>query len=448
MAFFPGFYKQAGSAVGFRRLFWRIFIAFWLGDLAIMFATGYTLIHNFESSQFSSRYKTDMERQANELIKFYEGGESLKSHKDVEKLIRGQDRSDNRGGRLQSMIIIDSSQQQIFRYRLNLNDKATFLELTVVSESGDSYQVLAQNPVIPRFFKQALNRFQTYQFVIILISAAVVSALLSWTIVRPLKQLGSYSRSYASDQSVEAMPDKLLNRGDELGDLATDIEFMVNQTDKTMNAQQQLLHDVSHELRAPLARLQASAALIEKKIPDNSYTDRIHNECGRIDQLIQQILNFSKLDKQREEKEQFDLVSLSRALIDNIQFEYPQRTISWQCNERSLLINGFPESLSQAIENIIRNACKYSPEDSDIDFSIVSAGNKVIVNIRDRGEGVSEGELMKLQQPFYRAGNKMHTQGFGLGLSIAQRAIQKHSGELKINNHADGGLIVTIELPS
>jgi signal transduction histidine kinase len=445
VALFSGFYKRAGNVVGFKRLFWRIFIAFWLGDLAIMFATGYTLIHNFESSQFSSRYKADIERQAGDVIQLYEGGASLKSTKEVERIVR--DKNDNRGGRFQAMIIVDADQQQVFRYRLNPKDKEDLLSFSIESEKGESYQVLAQAPVIPRFFKQSLNRFQTYQFVIILISAAVVSALLSWTIVRPLKQLGAYSRSYASDQNIDALPDKLLHRGDELGDLAADIEFMVNQTDKTMNAQQQLLHDVSHELRAPLARLQASAALIEKKVPNSSYTDRIHSECNRIDQLIQQILNFSKLDKQREEKESFDLIGLSRALIDNIQFEYPQRLISLACDEHSLPIDGFPESLSQAIENIIRNACKYSPENSDIDFSIVKNDNKVIINIRDRGDGVSESELVKLQQPFYRAGNKMHTQGFGLGLSIAQRAIKKHNGKLKINNHSDGGLIVTIELP-
>ena len=141
------------------------------------------------------------------------------------------------------------------------------------------------------------------------------------------------------------------------------------------------------------------------------------------------------------------MIELLHSLIETLHFEYPQAVINLKAPSTALLIKGYPDSLAQALENIIRNACKYSPEGSAIELTVSEAENGVVIAVRDHGQGVAETDLARLLQPFYRAGNKMHTPGFGLGLSIAQRAINKHKGVLSIRNHVEGGLLVCVELP-
>ncbi|MEH6712032.1 MAG: sensor histidine kinase, partial [Paraglaciecola polaris] len=107
----------------------------------------------------------------------------------------------------------------------------------------------------------------------------------------------------------------------------------------------------------------------------------------------------------------------------------------------------YPEALLQALDNIIGNACKYSANGEIVEVSTLARELSVVVTVRDHGPGVDDEEMSKLSQPFYRAGNQMHTNGFGLGLSIAVKAINKHNGELRMSSPDDGGLCVEIILP-
>ena len=116
------------------------------------------------------------------------------------------------------------------------------------------------------------------------------------------------------------------------------------------------------------------------------------------------------------------------------------------CGGRKI-IEGDPHLLGEAVDNILRNACKYTPEEQPIDIELSATSQKISITIRDYGNGVPAEELEQLTTPFYRSGNRMHGDGFGLGLSIARRAIEKHSGQLRVENRSDGGLQVSLELP-
>jgi signal transduction histidine kinase len=189
-------------------------------------------------------------------------------------------------------------------------------------------------------YKQVLYRFQSLQFSFSFIASALVSALLSWSIVRPLNYLGAFSRRYATLQDSGTLPIKLLARGDELGDL---------------NA-------------------------------------------------------------------------LCRQVIDNMAVSFPATPIHLSASN-NIDIAAYPKLLQQAFDNIIGNACKYSPRDKPVEITMTEHKHNVNIAVRDFGPGVDESEMSTLLQPFYRAENQMHTSGFGLDLSIALKAINKHHGE-------------------
>lgn len=440
-----GFWSTVKHTFGVKRLFWRIFIAFWLASILVMIATGFVLVNNFSSDEYNKRFFNDVISQAERIVWRYEHELATPTFQ-KSKLKNWISNKNNRDGHLIPMIIKDDGGKIIYKHRLNkikLEDRA---EQRVSGPSNRNYQVQIRKPQAPRIYKQVLYRFQSLQFGFIFIASALVSALLSWSIILPLNYLGAFSRRYANQQEVVSLPRKLLARGDELGDLALDIDFMVNKTHAAASAQQQLLHDVSHELRAPLARLQVSAALIEQKNPDSRHVKQIHNDCLRIDQLIQQILDYSKLEQSSPSIENSDINALCQQAIDNMAVNYPTIAVNFSPDDK-IEISGYPEALLQAFDNIIGNACKYSDDGGLVEISTSAREHSVIVTVRDHGPGVDEQEMSKLLQPFYRAGNKMHTSGFGLGLSIAVKAIDKHKGELRISSPDDGGLCVEIVLP-
>ena len=431
--------------LGFRRLFWRVFIWFWLSSLLVMFATSFVIISKYSSEDYAKRYSNDVLTQAERIVWRYEQTLVPQANRSV-KLKNWINKKENRRGHLMSMLIMDDTKQRIYHYRLNKVKPEDRLAHSVFGPSGRSYQVFSKKPQAPRIYTQLMYRFQSLQFVFIFFASALVSALLSWSITRPLNYLGSFSRHYANKQEVAPLPRALLTRGDEVADLAQDIEFMINKTHAAATAQQQLLHDVSHELRAPLARLQVSAALIEQKSPDSRHVKQIHNDCLRIDQLIQQILDYSKLEQGNPAQEPCNINALCEQVIKNMAVTYPDIPVTFKADNKSQL-NGYPEALLQAFDNIIGNACKYSSDGQPVDISVNNRENSIVVSVRDHGPGVDESEMSKLLQPFYRAGNKMHTNGFGLGLSIALKAINKHHGELRISTPDGGGLLVEIILP-
>jgi two-component system OmpR family sensor kinase len=431
--------------LGFKRLFWRIFLTFWLASLLVMIATGYVLVSKYTSDEFNQRYFNDVVGQAERIVWRYEQ-DLANGNVPKGKLKDWIGRNAKKRSDLIPMQIVDNTGRTIYHFRMNNVAPRDRTEKIVYGVSALPYRVETRLPEAPRVYKQVLFRFQSLQFVFIFIASTLVSALLSWGIVRPINYLGAYSRRYANQQQVALPPKAILSRGDELGDLAADISFMINKTHQAACNQQQLLHDVSHELRAPLARLQASAAILEQHVPESRHVKQIHNDCERMNALIQQILNYSKLENGNPVREVCDINRLCERVADDMAVHYPSIPIEFN-HHPNAEIYGYPEALHQAFENIIGNACKYSSSGDSVELSTKKRGDAIIVSVRDHGPGVNEDEIEKLLQPFYRAGNQMHTSGFGLGLSIAKKAIEKHGGTLRMQSPTSGGLLVEMVLP-
>ena len=433
------------STFGFKRLFWRIFLAFWMASLIVMVATGFVLVNKYSSDEYKQRFTNNAINQAQRIVWQYEHELSVNSSP-RQKLKEWKIKHPNRNGEPIPMLIQDENGNTVYHYKMNKVKPDERVEQYVTGLFDQRYKVQIRQPQAPRIYKELLYRFQSLQFIFIFIASALVSAILSWSIIRPINYLGAFSRRYANKQEITALPRTLSARGDELGDLATDINFMVHKTHEASRSQQQLLHDVSHELRAPLARLQASAALIEQKNPDNRHVKQIHHDCERIDQLIQQILDYSKLEKSAPVAENCDINQLCERVIDNMAISYPGIPIQFS-PANNAHIQGYPEAIYQALDNIIGNACKYSSKGQLVEVNTKMDEKNAIITVQDHGPGVDEEEIEKLLQPFYRAGNQMHTEGFGLGLSIALKAVRKHGGKLNMFSPENEGLRVEIILP-
>jgi two-component system OmpR family sensor kinase len=238
-----------------------------------------------------------------------------------------------------------------------------------------------------------------------------------------------------------------------LADLGRDFDRMAARLQASMQSQRRLLHDVSHELRSPLARLQAAAGLIRQN-PDQPeiMIVRIEEEIARIDRLVGELLTLSRLEtgETATVTEEVDLHDLVRDVVDDANFEAQarERAVIWD-DRGSATLQGHAELLHSAIENVVRNALKHAPESRTIrvETAIDAKQHRYIVRVLDEGRGVPEDELAALFTPFFRGAASAGIVGSGLGLAIARRSIEAHGGTISANNRPGGGLNVEITLP-
>jgi two-component system OmpR family sensor kinase len=242
------------------------------------------------------------------------------------------------------------------------------------------------------------------------------------------------------------------NRNDELSDLGKDFDFMATRVQTLLNAQRQLLHDVSHELRSPVARMRLAVGLAQQQ-PEKLQIalERIERETERLDELLGQILTLARLESNLslDTTEKINLGELLEEIVEDVSFEAQAsgHTIDYRADIEAE-IEGQRELLRRAFENVIRNAIKYTAEATAVNIRLTGESSKVIVQIRDHGPGMPDAELNKVFQPFYRLPvekNKSQVSGYGLGLAIAQRALHKHASTLELSNAEGGGLLVTIQ---
>ena len=220
-----------------------------------------------------------------------------------------------------------------------------------------------------------------------------------------------------------------------------------------MEGQRRLLHDVSHELRSPLARLQAAVGILRQK-PEQP-TDmiiRIEDETARIDRLVGELLTLSRLEAGElvGVEEEIDMHDLVAEVVRDASFEAQtqDRKVIWD-EGGSVTLQGRPELLHSAIENVLRNSLKHAPESRSIWIETTSDAvrRRYILRVLDEGRGIPPDELPHLFTPFARGVNTVGLDGYGLGLAIARRCVEAHGGTIRADNRLAGGLCVEIVLP-
>lgn len=433
-----------------RRLFWKLFFSFWLGNALMLAGVTVFIIATVESSHIQERHRQTYETIAYTVVEVHESG-AIQQPKMWHKWLRNNPQFRDFKHHF-AMRIIDAEENEVIniRFRKELDDDKKLIVFNIQSESGKAYRVETYKRPPPPFLREAMQRFNVLQIIAVLISSALVAGLLSWHLSRPLESLRQFSQSYSGENQDADIAAHLLARGDEIGDLARELHAMSARVQKNFANQKELLHYVSHELRAPLARLQTIAGLAEQRVPEAAdFIEKIHHECHNINALIESILQYSRLEHVALARKPVALKELLEGVVLSVTRSYPEATINLRIkdNMTEKRLNIDEDRVFHALENILQNACKYGKKDSAIDFFAAREGEKLALCVENKGESLPEEALARIFEPFYRAGNKMHTDGHGLGLSIANRSIMQHNGEVRAINRGGGGLSVTVLLP-
>ncbi|MYM67543.1 HAMP domain-containing protein [Pseudoduganella sp. FT55W] len=284
------------------------------------------------------------------------------------------------------------------------------------------------------------------------LASLLFSVLLAWYFSRPIRALRQAFDAAANGDLAPRFTKDSGKAGNELNDLGRDFDRMSARLRSLIDGQTRLLHDVSHELRSPLARLQAAIGLAHQQ-PEkwSASMERIERESVRMDKLVGELLTLARLEAGaiRASQEEISMADLLEQIADDARYEAASqnRTVR-QEGEADVQVIGQPDLLGRAIENVVRNAIKHSPEGGEVQLQVRSLpeSRQLVIRVLDRGPGVSPADLDTIFQPFFRSSNAS-TEGHGLGLAIAQHVIEAHGGSIKATNRAGGGLCVEMILP-
>jgi two-component system sensor histidine kinase CpxA len=345
-----------------------------------------------------------------------------------------------------------------------VHDSGMWFTITPVNAESQPYVVLHRRPYEPRPY------FPRLPAVALPVSLAV-TFLFAFFLTRPVRRLSDAFRHFSSgDLSVRLPVEKRRWSGlggSDVRSLMVDFNHMADRIDSLVQAQKLLVRDVSHELRSPLARLRLALEMArEESVTPLPSFDRMEIETERVNDLIGQMLTLSLMESKGEisRKEMVDVTELVESLLPDLKFEAAARhcSIFRSVSAQPLLVSGNAELLRRAIENIVRNAIRFTREGTAVEIAahlvdakdisevqLSDSHRMIAIDVADHGPGVPEKSLDLLFCAFYRtdAARRDSTGGFGVGLSIAERAVHLHNGRVSAKNRPGGGLIVSIYLP-
>jgi len=293
--------------------------------------------------------------------------------------------------------------------------------------------------------------------VVILTTTLLVSAVVCFLLARylsdPVRHLRAATRSIADGDLRVRVSSLVGRRRDELALLAFDFDAMAERLRSLLESQRQLLRDVSHELRSPLARLQIALGLARRPHANlEQEFDRIEQETQRLDELIGEILSLSRLEDPAREliAEPVSLDELLETLADNARLEAEPRWVRIDLdNPHPLTVAGDRELLFRALENVVRNAVSYSPQGSVVTLAYRQQDRQAVIEVTDQGPGVPADLLERIFEPFFRVGKARDraSGGYGIGLAITARVAALHGGSVRAHNIPGGGLQIRITVP-
>ena len=450
----------------FRSLYLKIFIWFWVAMIIINVATfAIFALTRPTPIRRSWRDLTQVGPNAQRAAEIYEqsGAAALTSALQQTEKSSGVSATffDESGKELSGRTAPPGAGELIARaaesreIEFNFAGRETIVARPVVSSKGQRYMYVAH---IPRpTFQQGLQP-QLLRLLVILVIGGIFCFWLARYLTTPLLKLRTTTNELAEGNLGARVAARLTKRRDEVGQLGRDFNGMAERLESMVKAQQRLLGDISHELRSPLARLGVALGLARQRSGADATgaLDRIERESDNLNEMISQLLELTRLESGTDVRKRttIDLASLVRDVAEDADYEARgvNRSVQVVWTERCS-INGIEDLLRSAVENVVRNAVRFTPEGTAVEVALQRqngvAGNVAVISVRDHGKGVPAESLEKIFRPFYRAEDARDRQsggGTGLGLAITERAVRMHGGSVKAENAKDGGLAVEMRL--
>jgi len=447
-----------------RYLAFRLFSWFWL-VLLITIASAWLLAKAFLDDTVIRRLPPGVHEQAERML------HSLQRFDSVEDLLQRLNRRENNrwllvdpiSQRILNAHILPRGFDQSWLTELSQFDKPRLFLHRHISLAGPFFVRLNGQPLVlyqqqprpekPGLFSLAQLPELTIPLLFLLVSA-LASIGLALTITRPLRQLQQHSLQFAGGDLTSRVQ-QAASRSDEIGELARGFNTMASQIGALLQNQQRLLRDISHELRSPLTRAQLAIAL-EQRQGGGSQLPRLSQELDKIDSMLDELLTFSRLDagQYQLQLQDIDLVELLEEIIQVNQIEAVPKQQQLQLEAPAqCLVEADSRLLARAIENVLRNAIKYSPAQAQIRLSLQLQNEQVQIWIADQGPGIPDTALQAIFEPFYRVSDARTAGagGTGLGLAIAAQAMKQHQGQISAQNRYQGdtvcGLQICLQFP-
>jgi two-component system sensor histidine kinase CpxA len=453
-----------------RSLFLKIFLSYWMAQaLFLVLAILVTLATR--PSREISNLQAQEPKFLNEALQAYQSGGDDGARKYLRNVHDNQHVRlfifDDQGRELLGRNPIDWI-ERVKRGRVHTADTflgrfgpGQFLRQSITADNGRRYLLIIELPPEDHPFFGP-HGVPGLGILIAIISSGLVCYILARYLTSPIVQLRGATQKLASGDLTARAGMPASRRHDEMAELMRDFDRMAERLEDLVTAQNRLLTDISHELRSPLARLNVALELARQRSgPEaRSALDRIDRETNRLNQLIQRLLTIARLEAGDEsiEKIPVHLEQIINEIAKDAAFEAQGRG----CQVEATIVDdcvvvGSPGLLHSAIENVVRNAIRYTHDGTSVEVRLeqgVGQQNgasvpEAVVRVTDSGPGVPENALDKLFRPFYRIDDARgrQTGGVGLGLAITDRAVRLHGGTIRVSNRPQGGLMVEIRLP-
>ncbi len=447
-------------------LFWKIFLTYWLTILIIELFTAWITadLSEYEIHPILSQQNAEFVSSSTQAVSiltaeglpalnhWLQQSNNIQAIENIYVINRHLEEINDKPlpDNIKAILENEYNNQAVINHSQPIKHTLTF---KTQSPDGEDYILIStfEHPHLVRY----LLAPQRVAFGVII--SGLICFLLARYFTSPLTQLRRSTQMLTLGAFDTTSLHHLRNRNDEFGALAVDFENMSVRLRDLLAAQRQLLRDISHELRSPLTRIRVALGLARNKYQasGSEEIDRIEREIERLEFLIRELLTFVKIEPHNEaaSMSRVAIRELLEEVVHDAQYELQQfRTsniINLQCNH-NVDVKADARLLHRAIENIVRNACYYSPEDSAINVRCTLETGDVYISIEDEGPGVPQDMLEKIFQPFVRVSEarETNTGGSGIGLAIAKRVIDIHNGTISaMNKQNSKGLIVKITLP-
>ncbi len=416
-----------------RRLFWKILIGFWVTLIIITQGIWlmFTLLRPDEDVSYMRSFARITVAAASSAIQ--QGGPD-------------------------ALAVEQKSWPQEWRGRIlvrpaasPLNRRAPVASQTVSAPDGTGYRI--------SYYPQRASRnrgifgIPMEVVIVVVVGGLGFSAILAWYLTQPIQRMQAGFGRLAQGNFATRLGPAMGRRRDEIADLAHDFDKMAVRLEELVAARDRLLADVSHELRTPLARLNLAIGLARQD-PSKQATslDRISGEAAKLDEMVGELLTLAKLESgQSKGEDYFDFAEIVKAVVQDARFEAGAKRVEVLLDiapdDESVewITRGSGRLVSRAIENIVRNAVRYSSEGGKVTAALRRDGNFFNLKVTDEGPGIPEDAMASLFMPFGMSADGF---GFGLGLAIAQRAMAVHGGSISARNLRPRGLEMAVALPA